>query len=53
MKPVLFFSLTKPSPDQETDRSRDVCRSTDEEKVDLDDEIDVELDGNDQLDLDS
>ena len=47
-----FFSLTNPSPDEERDRSRDVCRSIDEEKGDLDDEIDVELDGNDQLDLD-
>ena len=48
-----YNSLTNPSPDEERDRSRDVCRSTDEEKGDLDDEIDVELDGNDQLDLES
>ena len=34
-------------------RSRDFCRSIDEEKVDLDDESDVELDGNDHLDLES
>ena len=53
MKPVLFFNLTNPSPYEERDRSRGVCRSIDEEKGDLDDEIDVELDGNDQLDLES
>ena len=52
MKPA-FFSLTNPSPDEERDRSRDFCRSIDEEKVDLDDESDVELDGNDHLDLES
>ena len=51
MKPVLFFSLTNPSPDKERDRSRDFCRSIDEEKVDLDDESGVELDRNDHLDL--
>ena len=48
MKPV-FFSLTNPSPDEERDRSRDFCRSIDEEKVDLDDESD----GNDHLNLES
>ena len=48
---LFFFSLTNPSPDKERDRSRDVCRSIDEEEGDLDDESDVELDGNDQLDL--
>ena len=48
-----YNSLRNPSPDEERDRSRDICRSIDEEKGDLDDEIDVELDGNDQLDLDS
>ena len=42
----LFFTLTNPSPDKERDRSREVCRS-------IDDERDVELDGNDLLDLDS
>ena len=53
MKPVFFFSLTNPAPDEERDRSRDFCRSKDEEKFDLDDESDVELDGNDHLDLES
>ena len=53
MKPVFFFRLTNPSPDEERDRSRDFCRSIDEEKVDLDDKSDVELDGNDHLDLES
>ena len=51
MKPVR--SLTNPSPDEERDRSRDFCRSIDEEKVDLEDGSDVELDGNDHLDLES
>ena len=45
-----IFSLTNPSPDEgrERDRSRDICK----EKGDIDDESDVELDGNDELDLD-
>ena len=47
----LGYSLTNPSPDEERDRSRDVCRSVDEEG-DIDDETDVELDRYDQLDLD-
>ena len=46
-----LHSLTNPSPDEERDRSRDVCRSVDEEG-DIDDETDVELDRYDQLDLD-
>ena len=41
----LFFSLTNPSPDEERDR----LRSINEEKGDLDDESDAELDGNNQL----
>ena len=48
-----MFSLTNPSPDEERDRSRDFCISIDKEKVDLDDESGVELDGNDHLDLES
>ena len=31
----LFFCLTNPSPDEERDRSRDVCRSIDEEEGDI------------------
>ena len=50
---LAFFSLTNPSPDEERDSSRDLSRSIDEEKVDLADESDVELDGNDHLDLES
>ena len=49
----IFFKLTNPSPDEERDRSRGFCRSIDEETVDLDDKNDVELDGNDHLDLES
>ena len=51
-KPVSFFCLTNPLPDEERDRSRDVYRSIDEEEGVIDDESDVELDGNDLLDLD-
>ena len=50
MRRFRLHSLTNPSPDE--DRSRDVCRSVDEEEGDIDDETDVELDGYDQLDLD-
>ena len=41
--------LINPSPDKERDSSREFV---DEEKGDVDDESDVELDGNNQLDLD-
>ena len=44
-----FFSLINPSPDKERDSSREFV---DEKKGDVDDESDVELDGNNQLDLD-
>ena len=44
-----FYSLIKPSPDKERDSSREFV---DEEKVDVDDKSDVELGGNNQLDLD-
>ena len=37
---------------KDNDRSRNACRSVDEEEGDTDVETDVELDGNDQLDLD-
>ena len=46
----IFFSLINPSPDYETEI--DLGTFVDEEEGDLDDESDVELDGNDQLDLD-
>ena len=42
-------SLTNPSPDDE----RDIGKFVDEEEGDIDNESDVELDGNDQLDLNS
>ena len=45
----MFYSLINPSPDKERDSSREFV---DEEKGDVDDESDVELDGNYQLDLD-
>ena len=45
-----FFSLTNPSPDYEGEV--DLGKFVDEEEGDIDDESDVELDGNDQLDLD-
>ena len=43
----MFYSLINPSPDKESSRE-----FVDEEKGDVDDESDVELDGNNQLDLD-
>ena len=46
-------SLTNPSPGEERDRSRNICRSVNKEEGDIiDDETDVELDGYDQRDLD-
>ena len=45
-----LHSLTNPSPDEE--RVVDLGPFVDEEEDDIDDESDVELDGNDQLDLD-
>ena len=52
LKAALNFlhSLTNPSPDEE--RGIDLGTFVDEEEDDIDDESDVELDGNDQLDLD-
>ena len=44
-----LYTLINPSPDKERDSSR---KFVDEEKGDVDDESDVELDGNNQLDLD-
>ena len=44
-----FYRLINPSPDKERDSSREFA---DEGKGDVDDESNVELDGNDQLDLD-
>ena len=46
---MIFYSLINPSPDKERDNSREFAN---EGKGDVDDESDVELDGNDQLDLD-
>ena len=48
-KQPLIFYRDNPSPDKERDSSREFV---DEEKGDVDDESDVELDGNNQLDLD-
>ena len=48
-QPLIFYSLINPSPDKERDSSREFV---DEEKGDVDDESDVELDGNNQRDLD-
>ena len=45
----ILYSLINPSPDKERDSPREFA---DEGKGDVDDESDVELDGNDQLDLD-
>ena len=45
-----FYSLTNPSPDEE--RDIDLGTFVDEEEGDIDDKRDVELDGNDQLELD-
>ena len=44
-----FYSLTNPSPDEK--RDIDLGTFKDEEEGDIDDESDVELDGNDQLDV--
>ena len=46
----IFLSLTNPSPDYE--REIDQGTFLDEEEGDIDDESDVELNGNDQLNLD-
>ena len=46
-QPLIFYSLINPSPDKERDSSREFA---DEGKGDVDDESDVELDGNYQLD---
>ena len=48
-RPLIFYSLIIPSPYKERISSREFA---DEGKGDVDDESDVELDGNDQLDLD-
>ena len=48
-QPLIFYSHINPSPGKERDSSREFA---DEGKGDVDDESDVELDGNDQLDLD-
>ena len=52
----IFYSLTNPSVDEERERGIDLGTFEDEEEGDIyisiDGESDVELDGNDQLDLD-